>query len=94
MAKRATDAERNAARIMRYLGGARYRELARIFQRSPQCIKYWCDPEHRERKVVRNRLHRTPQEVNVRYKLRRQAKAQAADTGRPVQEIYREWGCL
>jgi len=30
----------------------------------------------------------------VRYKLRRQAKAQAADTGRPVQEIYREWGCL
>lgn len=99
-----TSDERSRA-IELYESDAPIREIARMLKRPHSTVRLWCMPEVRDQQRIRTRAwfaahkdqmrervrKRTPEDA-LRIKLRNAARAEAASTGAPVEQIYERWG--
>ena len=98
---RASESEKNAARILRAFG-ASYPKIADLFGRTVGTVAEWCDPRRCTPRRLANNAHsarrraaglpyRSP-EVQRRQRVRRMARAEAEATGENVEKIYQRWG--
>lgn len=88
--------EKTAALMLRLFLGATHREIGAALGRHKDTIRYWLDSDRR--KAVKDAVrrctdNRTP-EQHDRYKFRAYARREAKESGRPVVEIFEQWGCL
>jgi hypothetical protein len=98
---RASEAEKNAARILRAFG-ASYPKIADLFGRTVGTVAEWCDPrrgvsrrrannKHAARRRAAGLPYRAP-EVQRHQQLRRSAREEARATGENVETIYSRRG--
>lgn len=81
--------------MLMFLFGARVSDISKITGRSTSVLYRWLSPEQQSTHRIREsaRYKKLSPESRMRFKLRIQARIEAAETGRPVKEVYASYGC-